>query len=84
MYGSYSRHLIRQSQEAARAREISERREKSESIARFVKTRERVTQETLVREFGAEAVEYAIELDRTIHPVVVETRQGLVTFYAAN
>lgn len=44
----------------------------------------RLTMEQLRGNWSAEQIERAIERDRTIHPVSVETRQGVATFYEAN
>ncbi|TXH48009.1 MAG: hypothetical protein E6Q97_26070 [Desulfurellales bacterium] len=79
MYGSYSR-AIRRNAEVER-----DRSRVSQLIADTVrKNGGRVTFRGVAEKFGAEAVERAIELDRTIHPVSIDTPDGVVTYYEAN
>jgi hypothetical protein len=57
----------------------------AEKIAQAVKANGgRLAMEQLRANFGAYEIERAIEEFRTIHPVSVETRQGVATFYEAN
>lgn len=81
MYGSYSRFIHQQAAESINRARI----EKSQAIAQAIKTNGgRLTIEKLQANFSPEAIECAIEFDRTIHPVSIDTDKGVVTYYEAN
>lgn len=80
MYGSYSRHLAQQS-----AALEHERSATSRAIATLIRQNGgRVTTRQLGELYAASEIERAVELDRTIHPVTLDTITGLVTYYEAN
>ena len=80
MYGSYSHHLAQQS-----AAIEHERSAVSNLIANTIrKNGGRVTLKQLRERFKQSEIERAIELDRMIYPVTLDTPVGLVTYYEAN
>lgn len=85
MYGSYSRFATQQSAESTRKAIDSVIATRAGELVNAIRRNGgRLTHAQVVSQFGADALERAVEVDRTVHPESSDVDGKVVTYYIAN
>ncbi len=85
MYGSYSRFATQQANESVRKAVDSVIATRAAELVNAIRRNGgRLTHAQVVAQFGADALERAVEIDRTVHPESSDVNGKIITWYIAN